>query len=48
MTARELERMPDDDSAQVELDEGELVTTPFASEEHGRCGAEIMYCLALS
>jgi Uma2 family endonuclease len=35
LTADDLERMPDDDSAIVELDEGELVTMPLASEDHG-------------
>ncbi len=34
-TVRDLELMPDDDSVQVELDEGELVTMPPAGEEHG-------------
>jgi len=41
LTADELERMPDDDSVQIELDEGELITMPPAGEEHGGCGAEI-------
>lgn len=35
LTADDLERMPDDDSAIVELDEGELITMPMASEDHG-------------
>lgn len=35
LTADDLERMPDDDSVQIELDEGELVTMAPASEEHG-------------
>ncbi len=35
LTADELERMPDDDSVQIELDEGELITMAPASEEHG-------------
>lgn len=35
LTADDLERMPDDDSAIVELDEGELITMPLASEDHG-------------
>ena len=41
LTADELERMPDDDSMQIELDEGELITIPFAGGEHGACGANI-------
>jgi Uma2 family endonuclease len=36
LTADELEQMPDDDSVQIELDEGELITTPPAGWEHGR------------
>jgi Uma2 family endonuclease len=36
LTADELERMTDDDSVQIELDEGELITMPPAGEEHGR------------
>jgi Uma2 family endonuclease len=35
LTADELEQMPDDDSVQIELDEGELITVPPAGEEHG-------------
>ncbi len=35
LTADELERMPDDDSVQIELDEGELITMAPASEDHG-------------
>jgi Uma2 family endonuclease len=35
LTADELERLPDDDSVQIELDEGELITMPPAGEEHG-------------
>ena len=45
VTADELERMPNDDSVLIELDEGELVRMPFADVEHGRCGAEILYLL---
>ena len=44
-TADELERMPDDDSVQVELDEGELITMPPAGEEHGECGNGIAFLL---
>lgn len=36
LTADELEQMPDDDSVQIELDEGELITMPPAGWEHGR------------
>jgi Uma2 family endonuclease len=35
LTAEDLERMPGDDSVQLELDEGELITMPPAGEEHG-------------
>lgn len=35
LTVRDLERMPDDDTVQVELDEGELITTAPASDDHG-------------
>lgn len=41
LTAAELEQMPDDDSVRTELDEGELITMPPASEEHGGLEAEI-------
>lgn len=41
LTADELEQMPDDDSVQIELDEGELITMPPAGEEHGYLGIEI-------
>jgi Uma2 family endonuclease len=34
LTADELEQMPDDDSVQVELDEGELITMPPVGLEH--------------
>ena len=45
LTADELERMPDDDSVQIELDEGELITMPPAGEEHGDVGAGITILL---
>ena len=45
LTADELELMPDDDSVQIELDEGELITMPPAGEEHGDVGAEITILL---
>jgi Uma2 family endonuclease len=35
LTADQLEQMPDDDSVQTELDEGELITMPPAGESHG-------------
>jgi Uma2 family endonuclease len=41
LTADELELMPDDDSVQTELDEGELITMPPAGEEQGGCEVEI-------
>ena len=41
LTADELEQMPDDDSVQTELDEGELITMPPAGEDHGNCEVEI-------
>jgi Uma2 family endonuclease len=41
ITAAELERMPDDDSVRIELDEGELITTPPAGMDHGDCAFEI-------
>lgn len=41
LTADELEQMPDDDSVQIELDEGELIRMPPAGMEHGYCGTKI-------
>jgi Uma2 family endonuclease len=41
MTADQLEQMPDDDSVQIELDEGELITMPPAGPDHGYHGIEI-------
>ena len=41
LTADELEQMPDDDSVQIELDEGELITMPPAGEDHGYVEVEI-------
>jgi Uma2 family endonuclease len=41
LTADELEQMPDDDSVQTELDEGELITMPLAGENHGHRELEI-------
>src|SRR5215472_7765521 len=41
LTADELEHMPDDDSAQIELDEGELITMPPAGGDHGYQEIEI-------
>src|SRR5215471_15720193 len=40
LTADELEQMPDDDSVQIELDEGELITMPPAGEDHGNTEGE--------
>jgi len=42
LTADELEQMPDDDSVQIELDEGELITMPPAGEEHSDLEGEIV------
>src|SRR6266567_1779968 len=44
-TADELEQLPDDDSVQIELDEGELITMPPAGEEHGDYGNQIGFVL---
>ena len=41
LTADELEQMPDDDSVQIELDEGELIRMPPAGMEHGYRGIKI-------
>jgi Uma2 family endonuclease len=41
LTADELKRMPDDDSVQLELDEGELITMPPAGEEQGYLEVEL-------
>ncbi len=41
LTAYDLEQMTDDDSVQIELDQGELITMPPAGMEHGECGAKI-------
>ncbi|MEO5926891.1 MAG: Uma2 family endonuclease [Bryobacteraceae bacterium] len=35
LSAAELERLPDDDSVQIELDEGEVITMAPAGEDHG-------------
>jgi Uma2 family endonuclease len=35
VTADEFEQMPDDDTVQIELDEGELITMSLAGQEHG-------------
>ena len=45
MTAEEFEQMPNDDSVLTELDEGDLITMPFAGLDHGYCGAEITVAL---
>lgn len=45
LTADELEQMPDDDSVQIELDEGELIRMPPAGMDHGDCEIEIAYVL---
>jgi Uma2 family endonuclease len=45
ITADELEQMPEDDSVQIELDEGELITIPWAGEEQGYCGSDITFIL---
>jgi Uma2 family endonuclease len=45
LTADELWKMPDDDSVRHELDEGELIEMPPASEEHGGIESEIVAIL---
>jgi Uma2 family endonuclease len=45
LTADELERMPDDDSVQIELDEGELITMPPAGEDHSNIEVETVFRL---
>ena len=42
LTADELEQMPDDDSVQIELDEGELITMPPASMDHGHREVDLL------
>ncbi len=42
LTADELEKMPDDDSVQIELDEGELITMRPAGAEHGDSETDII------
>ena len=46
ITADELERMPDDDSVRVELDEGEVIRIPPASETTGIVEAKFCRCYA--
>jgi Uma2 family endonuclease len=46
LTADDLEQMPDDDSVQLELDEGELITMAPASEDHGNVELELARVLA--
>ena len=41
LTADELEQMPDDDSVQIELDEGELVAMPPTAMDHAHFESEI-------
>jgi len=45
VTAAELERMPDDDSVRIELDEGEIISMPPAGMDHGDCGVELTLLL---
>lgn len=45
VTAAELERMPDDDSVRIELDEGEIISMPPAGMEHGDIGTELTLLL---
>ena len=45
LTADELEQMPDDDSVQLELDEGELIRLPAAGADHGDVEGEIVSVL---
>jgi Uma2 family endonuclease len=48
ITAEEFARIPEpeDESLRMELDEGEVITMPPASEEHGFCGSNIGVILA--
>ena len=46
LTADELEQMPDDDSVRVELDEGEVIRIPPASETTGIVEAKFCRCYA--
>ncbi|HEY1759932.1 MAG TPA: Uma2 family endonuclease [Bryobacteraceae bacterium] len=46
LTADDLARMPDDDSVQIELDEGELITMPPAGEEHGHVEADLLVLMS--
>lgn len=41
LTADDLERMPEDDTVRLELDQGELITMPPAGGEHGELGLDI-------
>jgi Uma2 family endonuclease len=47
LTADELEQMPDDDSVQIELDEGELITMPPAGEGHSDLEGELVMRLRM-
>ncbi len=42
VTAEEFERMPDNESALDELDEGEIVTKPFRTMRDGAVSAQII------
>jgi Uma2 family endonuclease len=46
LTADDLERMPDDDTVRLELDQGELITMPPAGGEHGEVGVNITSVVA--
>ncbi len=45
LTADDLARMPDDDSVQLELDEGELISMPPAGFDHGEREDQISFLL---
>lgn len=45
LTADDLARMPDDDSVQLELDEGELISMPPAGEDHGYIEVDLVSLL---
>jgi Uma2 family endonuclease len=47
LTADELAQMPDDDSVQVELDEGELITMPPVGLEHANYESNICTLLKI-
>jgi Uma2 family endonuclease len=47
LTADELEKLPDDDSVRIELDEGELIEMPPGGFRHSRIGIRIATRLSI-